>query len=165
MARRDQCGARIRPSALSGNAARSCPERPRPRERVFPFRFLAAARYVPQWEEALERAMPSSRSEQQKLPGRTVLLVDVSGPMTAPLSRRSEMLGTDAAYGLAILLREICKKADTLRTVSVQFRPESQSDDRRIRGAKPLLLGQPQSVSKVLKTNTWSTHDAACSRA
>ena len=109
--------------------------------------------------------MLSSRSEQQKLPGRTVLLVDVSGPMTAPLSRRSEMLGTDAAYGLAILLREICKKADTLRTVSVQFRPESQSDDRRIRGAKPLLLGQPQSVSKVLKTNTWSTHDEACSRA
>ncbi len=26
-------------------------------ERVLPFRFLAAARYAPQWEEALERAM------------------------------------------------------------------------------------------------------------
>jgi hypothetical protein len=34
MARRYQCGARIRLSAFSGNAARSCFERPRPRELV-----------------------------------------------------------------------------------------------------------------------------------
>ena len=40
-----------------------------------------------------------------------VLLVDVSGSMMAALSGRSEMLRTDAAYGLAILLREICEKA------------------------------------------------------
>jgi len=79
--------------------------------RVLPFRFLAAARYVPQWEEPLERAMLSALAEQAKLPGRTVLLVDVSGSMTAALSGRSEMLRTDAAYGLAILLREICEKA------------------------------------------------------
>ena len=79
--------------------------------RVLPFRFLAAARYVPQWEEPLERAMLSALGEQAKLPGRTVLLVDVSGSMTYALSRRSEMLRTDAAHGLAILLREICEKA------------------------------------------------------
>jgi hypothetical protein len=79
--------------------------------RVLPFRFLAAARYAPRWEEALERAMLKSLKEQEKLPGRTVLLVDVSGSMMAALSRRSEMLRTDAAYGLAILLREICEKA------------------------------------------------------
>ena len=36
--------------------------------------------------------------------------MDVSGSMTAPLSRRSEMLRTDAAYGLAVLLREIGEK-------------------------------------------------------
>ena len=79
--------------------------------RVLPFRFIAAARHAPQLEEALERAMLSSLKEQEKLPGRTALLVDVSGSMTAALSRRSEMLRTDAAYGLAILLREICEKA------------------------------------------------------
>ena len=79
--------------------------------RVLPFRFLAAARHAPQWEESLERAMLSSLSEQERLPGRTVLLVDISGSMTAALSRRSEMFRTDAAYGLAILLREICEKA------------------------------------------------------
>jgi 60 kDa SS-A/Ro ribonucleoprotein len=79
-------------------------------ERVLPFRFLAAARYAPQWEEPLEQAMYRSVAGREKLAGRTVLLVDVSGSMTAPLSRRAEMLRTDAAYGLAVLLREIAEK-------------------------------------------------------
>jgi len=78
--------------------------------RVLPFRFLAAARYAPQWEEALEQAMLKCVAETEKLPGKTIVLVDVSGSMTAPLSRRSEMQRTDAAYGLAVLLREIAEK-------------------------------------------------------
>ena len=78
--------------------------------RVLPFRFLAAARYAPQWEEALEQAMLKSLAGQPKLGGRTVVLVDVSGSMTAPLSRRSEMQRTEAAYDLAVLVREICEK-------------------------------------------------------
>jgi 60 kDa SS-A/Ro ribonucleoprotein len=79
-------------------------------QRVLPFRFLAAARYAPQWEETLEQAMLACVAGQEKLPGRTIVLVDVSGSMTAPLSRRSEMQRTDAAYGLAVLLREIGEK-------------------------------------------------------
>jgi len=79
-------------------------------QRVLPFRFLAAARYAPQWEPALESAMLKCVAAQEKLAGKTVLLVDVSGSMIAPLSRRSEMLRTDAAYGLAVLLREISER-------------------------------------------------------
>jgi hypothetical protein len=80
-------------------------------ERVLPFRFIAAARYAPQWEPELEKAMLKSlKGEgQEKLPGKTVLLVDVSGSMDAPLSRRAEMRRNDAAYGLAVLLREIAE--------------------------------------------------------
>jgi hypothetical protein len=78
--------------------------------RVLPFRFLAAARYAPPWEEALEQAMLKSVASAEKLTGKTIVLVDVSGSMTAPLSRRSEMQRTDAAYGLAVLLREIGEK-------------------------------------------------------
>lgn len=78
--------------------------------RVLPFRFLAAARYAAQWEEALEQVMLKSVTSAEKLSGKTVVLVDVSGSMTAPLSRRSEMQRTDAAYGLAVLLREIAEK-------------------------------------------------------
>jgi hypothetical protein len=80
-------------------------------DRVLPFRFIAAARHAPKWEGALEQGMLKSLAERPKLKGKTVLLVDVSGSMTAALSRRSEMLRTDAAYGLAILLREIAGRA------------------------------------------------------
>jgi Mg-chelatase subunit ChlD len=80
-------------------------------ERVLPFRFLAAARNAPQWEEALETAMfRALETRTGKLAGHTVVLVDVSGSMESPLSARSEMRRTDAAYGLAILLREIAEK-------------------------------------------------------
>jgi hypothetical protein len=79
-------------------------------DRVLPFRFLAAARHAPQWEEALERAMFRSLEGTERLAGHTVILVDVSGSMVAPLSRRSQMFRTDAAYGLAVLLREIAEK-------------------------------------------------------
>jgi Mg-chelatase subunit ChlD len=78
--------------------------------RVLPFRFIAAARYAPQWEAELESAMYKSVEASQKLAGKTVLVVDVSGSMTAPLSGRSEMQRIDAAYGLAILLREVAEE-------------------------------------------------------
>jgi hypothetical protein len=92
-------------------------------DRVLPFRFLAAARNAPQWEQPLEAAMfralesRDADGRTRKLLGHTVLLVDVSGSMEAALSRRSEMRRTDAAYGLAILLREIAEKA-TIYTFS-----------------------------------------------
>jgi 60 kDa SS-A/Ro ribonucleoprotein len=87
-------------------------------DRVLPFRFLAAARVAPQWEQALESAMfRALEGRPAKLPGHTVLLVDVSGSMEAPISHRSEMRRTDAAYGLAILLREIAEKV-TIYTFS-----------------------------------------------
>jgi hypothetical protein len=57
-------------------------------ERVLPFRFLAAARYAPQWEEALEQVMYKAIAGREKFAGRTVLLVDTSGSMDAPLARR-----------------------------------------------------------------------------
>jgi 60 kDa SS-A/Ro ribonucleoprotein len=80
-------------------------------ERVLPFRFLAAARVAPQWEQALEAAMFRSLDGRgARLGGHTVLLVDVSGSMEAALSHRSELRRTDAAYGLAILFREIAEK-------------------------------------------------------
>jgi len=78
--------------------------------RVLPFRFIAAARYAPQWESELENAMFRAVESVPKLAGKTVLVVDVSGSMTAPLSVRSEMQRTDAAYGIAVLLREIAEK-------------------------------------------------------
>ena len=80
--------------------------------RVLPFRFIAAARYAPQWEDKIEPAMLKGMEKMEKLPGLTVLLVDRSGSMQSYLSERSERMRYDAACGLAILVREI---AETVR--------------------------------------------------
>lgn len=79
-------------------------------DRVLPFRFIAAARTNPTLEPALEDAMFRSLSSHQKLSGHTVLLVDVSGSMNEKLSGKSDLKRCDAAYGLAMLLREICEQ-------------------------------------------------------
>jgi hypothetical protein len=81
-------------------------------DRVLPFRFVAAARHAPQWEDALEQVMFSCVKGVPKLKGKTVLLVDVSGSMDAPLSRKSERTRADAGSGLAVLLREVCEKVE-----------------------------------------------------
>ena len=81
-------------------------------DRILPFRFIAAARYAPQWESNLEGAMFRSLEGRDKLPGKTILLIDVSGSMEQDLSSRSEMKREDAASGLAILARELCDNVE-----------------------------------------------------
>jgi 60 kDa SS-A/Ro ribonucleoprotein len=76
-------------------------------DRVLPFRFIAAARYAPQWEPELESLM--FKSITGKLPGKTVLLIDVSGSMDAALSGKSDMTRMDAACGVAMVAREMCE--------------------------------------------------------
>jgi len=77
--------------------------------KVLPFRYITAARQVPQLEAMLERMMLNSLSAQAKLPGRTVLVVDTSGSMGAAISGKSDITRLDAACSLAILAREICE--------------------------------------------------------
>jgi 60 kDa SS-A/Ro ribonucleoprotein len=81
-------------------------------DRVLPFRFITAARIVPQWEDVLEPLMMKCLAGQDKLLGRTALLVDVSGSMDFQLSAKSDTTRMDAAMGLGVLVREVCESAD-----------------------------------------------------
>src|SRR5271167_3033939 len=78
-------------------------------ERILPFRFIAAAKYAPKFESHLEDAMFKCLAEHDKLDGKTVLLVDVSGSMDVAISRKSDLQRVDAAAALAMLLRETCE--------------------------------------------------------
>lgn len=78
-------------------------------ERVLPYRFITAARYAPMLEPALEAAMFKAISGMEKIPGKTLLLVDVSGSMDDKVSQKGETTRMDAACGLAILARELCE--------------------------------------------------------
>ncbi len=77
-------------------------------DRVLPYRYIAAARYAPDFEPELEKAMLRSLEGHPKIEGATRILVDISASMDAAMSARSEMLRVDAACGLAVLAREIC---------------------------------------------------------
>jgi hypothetical protein len=79
-------------------------------ERVLPYRFITAARYAPQWEPQLEKAMFKCMEGMEKIPGKTVLLVDVSGSMDSPISGKTEVHRMDAACGIAVLGREMCEE-------------------------------------------------------
>jgi hypothetical protein len=82
-------------------------------DRVLAFRFIAAARYAPQHEPELERAMFRSLKNQTPLPGTTALIVDTSPSMwMARLSRNGDMDRFEAAAGLAILLRETAERVN-----------------------------------------------------
>ena len=76
-------------------------------DRVLPFRFLAAVRHAPAFAPQLNDAMLRAVGEEPRLPGGTIILVDVSGSMDDRLSHQSEMLRVDAAAGLAVLAREL----------------------------------------------------------
>jgi 60 kDa SS-A/Ro ribonucleoprotein len=79
-------------------------------DKVLPYRFIAAARIVPQFEDMLEEMMFRAVVNHEKLPGRTVLVVDTSGSMGQHIGGKSDMNRLDAACALAILAREICEE-------------------------------------------------------
>lgn len=79
-------------------------------DKVLPFRYIAAAKHAPQFEDMLEDMMLRSLAVAPKLPGRTVLVIDTSGSMWSPLSGKSEINRQEAAAALAILAREICEE-------------------------------------------------------
>ena len=82
-------------------------------DKVLPFRYIAAARIVPQFEDMLEAMMLRSLATAEKLPGKTVLLVDVSGSMFGTkISAKSDLDRYDAAAALAMLCAEVCEQVE-----------------------------------------------------
>jgi 60 kDa SS-A/Ro ribonucleoprotein len=116
-------------------------------DRVLPFRFISAARYAPKLEPELEQAMLKCLAEHEKIAGKTVLLLDVSGSMESKVSGKSEISRMDAACGVGMLLREVCsdvvvytystmaalipsRRGFALRDAIVQSQPHSSTNTR-----------------------------------
>lgn len=79
--------------------------------RALPFRYVAAARAVPQWEPQIDQAMQLALKSADRLPGETIVLIDTSPSMRVAMSARSDLTRKDGAAALAILLRGICESA------------------------------------------------------
>ncbi len=125
-------------------------------ERVLPFRFIAAARAVPQLEPILEPLMLKCLESQDKIPGRTVLLVDVSGSMDSAISQKSDLQRVDAACGLAILLREVCAEVMVI-TFSQQV---VQVPPRRGFALRDAIMGSQPHSSTYLAQALQAIHNA-----
>lgn len=79
------------------------------KSRALPFRFIAAAKAAPSFEPTLDEAMIRSVTSLPKLPGKTLVLIDVSGSMNYKLSERSDLTRMQAAAALAVLVRAVAE--------------------------------------------------------
>jgi len=86
--------------------------------RILPFRFVAAAVAAPGFEEELDELLIKSSQQAEKLPGKTILVVDTSGSMYGHgnISKRSDMTRVDAAAALAAIARERCEEVSIYAT-------------------------------------------------
>jgi hypothetical protein len=87
------------------------------RSRQLPMRFLSAYRAAGsdlRWSWPLECALNHSLGNIPQLTGQTLILVDTSGSMKAPLSARSDLKRWDAAAVFGIALGRRCVSADVV---------------------------------------------------
>lgn len=106
-------------------------------DRVFPFRFIAAARAAPSFEAAIDEALVASIAEMPRLLGRTLVLVDVSGSMDEKLSGKSDLTRMDAAASLASIL-----PADDQRVFSFSTRLVEVPARKGMAGVEAIIKSQ-----------------------
>jgi hypothetical protein len=86
------------------------------KSRILPFQFITAAKQNPDLEEAISSALIQSSSAGPTIPGRTLIVVDVSGSMGGMMSGKGSANRLDAAAALAIGLREAAQSATLYAT-------------------------------------------------
>jgi 60 kDa SS-A/Ro ribonucleoprotein len=109
-------------------------------EKILPFRVLAAAKAAPKFEDEINSLMLSCCSQIEKLPGETILIVDVSGSMYGgKVSAKSDMDRAQAACALAALVRETCESADIYATAGSDYARKHQTERVPNRRGIPLI--------------------------
>ena len=106
--------------------------------RVLPFRYVAAARACPRLEPAIDIALQESLDGMSALPGKTIVLVDVSGSMDVPLSAKSDLTRMDAAAALAAII-----PAEELRVFSFSNGVVECPPRRGMSGVDAVVGSQP----------------------
>lgn len=126
--------------------------------RVLPFRYVAAARAAPLFERELDQALCAAIERLPALPGRTVVLVDVSGSMGEKISAKSQLSRMDAAAALASLIN-----AESLRVFSFSDRIAEVPPRRGMAGVDAICKSQTHGGTRlfeaVFSLNTKTPHD------
>jgi len=88
---------------------------------LLPINYIAAAKSQPRWESEIESLMYRGLSINDKLPGKTIFIVDVSGSMRSTISDRSEQTRMEVACSMAVLARELCEDISVYATAGGGF--------------------------------------------
>jgi 60 kDa SS-A/Ro ribonucleoprotein len=125
--------------------------------RVLPFRYVAAARAAPRFEKALDIALFAAISELPELPGRTIVLVDISPSMDVKLSQKSDISRATAAATLASVLN-----CENLRVFSFSDNTVEVPARRGMAGVDAVLKSQYPSgtmLGRAVSTANRHPHD------
>lgn len=117
---------------------------------VFPFRYTAAARAVPQLEPVIDLALLDAVSEMPVLKGRTAILVDVSHSMNKPLSSKSDLTRMDAAATLASVFN-----GEFLRVFSFSNHVTEVPPRRGMAGVDAVKRSQPHQNTALFDAVHW----------
>lgn len=90
--------------------------------RLLPINFLVAVKESPQWVKELDLLMLKGLQSTSKLPGHTILVVDVSGSMAGSISSKSTLSRFDAACALAIIASETTESVSIYATAGDDLR-------------------------------------------
>jgi 60 kDa SS-A/Ro ribonucleoprotein len=115
-------------------------------DKILPFRFIAAARACVQQEAALDASLCQCVAELEQLPGRTIILVDVSGSMDAPLSAKSDLKRIDAAAALASVAN-----CETLRVFTFSSNTVEVPPRRGMAGVDAVIRSQHHNSTELAK--------------
>jgi hypothetical protein len=76
---------------------------------LLPMNYFSACKHNPQWQLEIEKLMFRSYEKIEKLPGHTVMVVDVSGSMRGNVSAKSEVSRYEAGSVMAMIALEMCQ--------------------------------------------------------
>jgi 60 kDa SS-A/Ro ribonucleoprotein len=127
-------------------------------DKVLPFRYVAAARACPRLEPTIDQALQKAISELPPLSGKTVILVDVSGSMDAPLSQKSDLRRIDAACALASLINGDARMFSFSNNV-IEVPPR-----RGMAGVDALIRSQPHGWTALAEAVRGINQNVKCDR-
>lgn len=80
-------------------------------DRIEPFRIMKAIEHGEVFAPTLEKKLFETCSRIPKIKGHTLILVDTSGSMNDRISDKSDLKRSEAGFGLAVILKEICEES------------------------------------------------------